>query len=170
MRLRARRQNFTHAKNEGAFDGANPVQGVRITTNARESAETYAYNLAQICRILEFLPLLPKAVVATAAFAGLRRGELLALEWTDFSGDALHARFGKVLSTSRKHAQARGQFRSFNSWRTGTAGTGSVVASRRICMNWARTKRLSSVSCVTQNLTSRRVASSRRLTRPSWQQ
>ena len=80
---------FTHAKNEGAFDGANPVQGARIPTNAREPAETYAYDLAQICRILEFLPLLPKAVVATAAFAGLRCGELRGLEWTDFSGDAL---------------------------------------------------------------------------------
>jgi len=83
---------FTHPKNEGAFDGANPVQGARIPTNARESAETYAYNLAQICRILEFLPLLPKAVVATAAFAGLRRGELLGLEWTDYSGDALNVK------------------------------------------------------------------------------
>jgi integrase len=83
---------FTHAKNEGAFDGANPVQGARIPTNARESAETYAYNLAQICRILEFLPLLPKTVVATAAFAGLRRGELLGLEWTDYSGDALNVK------------------------------------------------------------------------------
>ena len=53
---------FTHAKNEGAFDGANPIQGTRIPTNTREPAETYAYNLAEICRILEFLPPLPKAV------------------------------------------------------------------------------------------------------------
>jgi integrase len=83
---------FTHAKNEGAFDGANPVPGTRIPNNAREPAETYAYNLAQICRILEFLPLLPKAVVATAAFAGLRSGELGGLEWTDYSGDALNVK------------------------------------------------------------------------------
>jgi integrase len=80
---------FTHAKNEGAFDGANPVQEARIPTNAREPAETYAYNLTQICRILEFLPLLPKAVVATAAYAGLREGELRGLEWTDYAGDVL---------------------------------------------------------------------------------
>ena len=60
--------------------------------NAREPVETYAYNLAQICRILEFLPLLPKAVVATAAFAGLRSGELGGLEWTDYSGDALNVK------------------------------------------------------------------------------
>ena len=83
---------FTHAKNEGAFDGANHVQGTRIPNNAREPAETYAYNLAQICRILEFLPLLSGAVVATAAFAGLRSGELRGLEWTDYSGDALNVK------------------------------------------------------------------------------
>lgn len=71
---------FTHARNEGAFDDANPIQGARIPTNAREPDETYAYNLAQICRILEFLPTLPKAIIATAAFAGLRRGELRGLE------------------------------------------------------------------------------------------
>ena len=75
---------FTHAKNEGAFDGANPVRDVHIPGNAREPGETYEYNLNQICRILDSLPLLPKAVVATAAYAGLREGELRGLEWTDY--------------------------------------------------------------------------------------
>jgi integrase len=83
---------FTHAKNEGAFDGANPVQGTRIPTNAREPGETYAYNLSQIRRILEFLPLLPKAIVSTASFAGLREGELRGIEWTDYTGDSLNVR------------------------------------------------------------------------------
>src|SRR5512146_709354 len=81
---------FTHAKNEGAFDGVNPVQDARIPSNAREPRETYAYNLAQIRRILEFLPLLPKAVVATASYAGLREGELRGVEWPDYTGDALN--------------------------------------------------------------------------------
>ena len=81
---------FTHAKNEGAFDGANPVQGARIPSNAREPRETYAYNLSQICRILEAMPLLPKAVAATASFVGLREGELRGLEWPDYTGDALN--------------------------------------------------------------------------------
>jgi integrase len=80
---------FTHAKNEGAFDGVNPVQDARIPRNAREPGETYAYNLTQIRRILESLPLLPKAVVATASFAGLRRGELRGLEWLDYTGESL---------------------------------------------------------------------------------
>ncbi len=80
---------FTYAKNEGAFDGSNPVQGAMIPGIAREPEETFAYNLVQILRILEVLPLLPKAVVATAAFAGLREGELRGLEWPDYTGDQL---------------------------------------------------------------------------------
>ena len=67
---------FTFAKNEGAFDGANPVQGALLPSKAREAKETFAYDLSQILRILDVLPLLPKAVVATAAFFGLREGEL----------------------------------------------------------------------------------------------
>ena len=66
---------FTHAKNVGVFDGVNPVQDARIPRNAREPGETHAYNLTQIRCVLETLPLLPKAVVATASFAGLREGE-----------------------------------------------------------------------------------------------
>ena len=80
---------FTYAKNEGAFDGSNPVQGAMIPGNAREPEETFAYNLFQILRILEILPLLPKGVVATAALAGLREGELRGLEWPDYTGDQL---------------------------------------------------------------------------------
>ncbi|HEX2713647.1 MAG TPA: tyrosine-type recombinase/integrase [Candidatus Acidoferrales bacterium] len=80
---------FTHAKNVGAFDGVNPVQDARIPRNAREPGETYAYNLTQIRCILEILPLLPKAVVATASFAGLREGELRGLEWPDYTRESL---------------------------------------------------------------------------------
>lgn len=80
---------FTHAKNEGAFDGVNPVQDARIPRNAREPRETFAYSLTQIRCILDVLPLLPKAVIATASFAGLREGELRGLEWTDYTADSL---------------------------------------------------------------------------------
>lgn len=80
---------FSHAKNEGAFDGVNPVQDARIPRNAREPGETFAYDLTQIRRILDVLPLLPQAVIATASFAGLRIGELRGLEWPDYAGDSL---------------------------------------------------------------------------------
>jgi hypothetical protein len=64
---------FTCAKNEGAFDGANPVDGVLIPWNAREPGETHAYDLGQVLQILDLLPLLAKSLIATTAFAGLRR-------------------------------------------------------------------------------------------------
>jgi integrase len=80
---------FTDAKNEGAFDGTNPVDGVLIPWNAREPGETRAYDLGQVLQILDLLPLLAKSLIATAAFAGLRRGELRGLEWTDYTGTEL---------------------------------------------------------------------------------
>src|ERR1700730_5700775 len=77
---------FTFAKNEGAFDGANPVQGALLPSRVREAKETFAYDLSQILQILDVLPLLPKAVVATASFVGLREGELRGVEWPDYNG------------------------------------------------------------------------------------
>ena len=77
---------FTFAKNEGAFDGANPVQGALLPSRVREAKETFAYDLNQILQILDVLPLLPKAVVATASFVGLREGELRGVEWPDYNG------------------------------------------------------------------------------------
>ncbi|HET8925574.1 MAG TPA: tyrosine-type recombinase/integrase [Candidatus Acidoferrum sp.] len=67
----------------------NPVQDARILRNAREPGETYAYNLTQIRCVLEALPLLSKAVVATVSFAGFWEGELRGLEWPDFTGESL---------------------------------------------------------------------------------
>jgi hypothetical protein len=58
---------FTYAKNEGAFDGANPVDGVLIPMHAKEPGETHAYDLVQVLQILERL------LVATAALAGPRQ-------------------------------------------------------------------------------------------------
>jgi integrase len=80
---------FTYAKNEGAFDGVNPVQGALIPSKARESEETFAYDLIQIIQILDILPLLPKSAIAMASFAGLREGELKGVEWLDYSGTEL---------------------------------------------------------------------------------
>ena len=80
---------FTYAKNEGTFDGANPVDGVLIPRHAREPGQTHAYDLGQVLEILDRLPLLAKSLVATAAFAGLRHGELRGLEWTDYTGSEL---------------------------------------------------------------------------------
>jgi len=57
--------------------------------HAKEPGETHAYDLVQVLQILERLPLLEKSLVATAALAGLRQGELRGLEWTDHTGTEL---------------------------------------------------------------------------------
>lgn len=75
--------------NEGVFDGANPVDGALVPRNAREPGRTFAYDLTQVSQILKVLPVLAKSLVATAAFAGLRRGELCGLEWSDYTGTTL---------------------------------------------------------------------------------
>jgi hypothetical protein len=50
---------------------------------------------------LEALPLLPKAVIETASYAGLREGELRGLEWPDYTGDALNRKKGEPTETSK---------------------------------------------------------------------
>jgi integrase len=68
-----------------------PTQSIRvlIPRHAREPGQTHAYDLGQVLQILDLLPLLAKSLVATAAFAGLRQGELRGLEWTDYTGTEL---------------------------------------------------------------------------------
>jgi len=51
---------FTFAKNDGAFDGANPVDGALIPWDAREPRETHAYDLSQVLQMLDRLPLLAR--------------------------------------------------------------------------------------------------------------
>jgi len=71
-------------------DDQNPVESVKVRgVKGRAKGETFAYSLTQIRSILNVLPLLPKAVIATASFAGLREGELRGLEWPDYAGDSL---------------------------------------------------------------------------------
>ena len=99
---------FTYAKNEGTFDGTNPVDGVLIPWNAREPGETRAYDLGQVLRILDLLPLLAKSLIATA----LSRGYAEASS-ADSSGPITRARnlgstarCGDRWSAFRRHAPA----------------------------------------------------------------
>jgi hypothetical protein len=55
----------------------------------REAKETFAYDLSQILQILDVLPLLPRAAVATASFVGLREGELRGVGWQDYNGSEM---------------------------------------------------------------------------------
>lgn len=79
---------FKFAKQQGHFDGANPVDDVAVP-KGRDGNETYAYSLEEVTRILLFVPEPAATVLATAAFTGLRRSELQGLQWEDYSGDEL---------------------------------------------------------------------------------
>jgi hypothetical protein len=47
---------FTYARNAGAFDRANPVDGVLIPMLARGPGQTHAYDLDQVLKILDLPP------------------------------------------------------------------------------------------------------------------
>jgi len=73
---------YTWARNNGHFDGANPVIGVKLP-KARGKSETYAYNLFEELAIMKLLQPREMAAVATASFAGLSKSELQGLRWED---------------------------------------------------------------------------------------
>ena len=74
---------FKHAKRSGAINGVNPVQDVSIP-KARESEDTHAYSPEEIFRMLKLFPDPAATVMATAAFTGLRKGELRGLRWENY--------------------------------------------------------------------------------------
>jgi integrase len=79
---------FRHAAQQGYFDGVNPVTLAEIPAFAPKGKEGRAYSLEDIVVMLGVLPELPATVVATAAFTGLRLGELQGLTWADYSPPA----------------------------------------------------------------------------------
>ncbi len=82
---------FRFAAVSGIREG-NPVRECLIPAKARDSAETQAYAMPEIRATLNVLPLLQKAAVATAAFAGLRLAEMHGLDWVDYDGASLMIR------------------------------------------------------------------------------
>jgi len=81
---------FTRAKGLGLLDGVNPMQGVSIPKNIRGKAETFACSLDDLKGMLTVLPEPSRTVVAVAAYAGLRRGEIQGLRWIDYSEKQLN--------------------------------------------------------------------------------
>jgi integrase len=79
---------FTFSKQMGYHDGINPVLGVGIP-KARPAGETYAYSLEEVMHIIGTLPQPAATIAATAAFTGLRRGEIQGLLWQDYDGKEL---------------------------------------------------------------------------------
>jgi integrase len=75
---------FRHAAQQGYFDGANPVRLAEIPAFAPNSAETKPYSLEEITAMLKVLSEPSATAVATAAFTGLRLGELRGLTWESY--------------------------------------------------------------------------------------
>src|SRR5262249_39660613 len=75
---------FKLAKQQGYFVGENPVRDTAISPRAKEPQETHAYTLDEIKGILAVLSEPAATIFATAAFTGLRRGEVRGLRWEDY--------------------------------------------------------------------------------------
>jgi len=72
---------FQHAAQQGFYDGANPVRLAEIPAFAPAGHEGQAYTLEEIGQMLNVLPELAATVVETAAYTGLRLGELRGARW-----------------------------------------------------------------------------------------
>jgi len=79
---------FTVAKRKGVLDSINPMVNVSVPAGAPAST-TYAYSLREIRAMLAVLSEPAKTVVLTAAFTGVRQGELRGLQWKNFDGRSL---------------------------------------------------------------------------------
>lgn len=75
---------FRHAAQQGYFDGANPVKLAEIPAFATNGAETKPYSLEEIGAMLKVLSEPSATAVASAAFTGLRLGEVRGLTWPSY--------------------------------------------------------------------------------------
>lgn len=83
---------FRLARRKDAITIANPVRDAALPRSAKKLEKRGTYVLTDILRMLAALQGTAKVAVATAAFAGLRRGELAGLEWADYDGKQLFIR------------------------------------------------------------------------------
>jgi integrase len=87
---------FKHARTEGYLDDENPMRDVTLPRSVRRvKFRGDTYTVKEITTLLanvywsDYPGRVAFAVVATAAFTGLRLAELRGLQWGDFSGDRL---------------------------------------------------------------------------------
>jgi integrase len=84
---------FTLARNQGALDAPNPIQGFLIPKKAAPPAQTHATTPDEVIVILEILRTSgewkARAAVALMFFAGLRPGEARGICWEHYDGKRL---------------------------------------------------------------------------------
>jgi integrase len=85
---------FKHAKKRGLYYGENPTKDCTLPSGLKPPRQTSAYTLPVVNAVLAQLKDDPEshAIVAVAAFAGLRRSEIAGLRWCDWDGDQLHVK------------------------------------------------------------------------------
>ncbi|HXJ87584.1 MAG TPA: tyrosine-type recombinase/integrase [Candidatus Binatia bacterium] len=85
---------FRWAKKKGLYSGENPVRDCTLASGLKSPRQTAAYTLTEVNAVLAQLEsnLQARAIVAVAAFSGLRRSEIAGLRWPDWNGDQLHVR------------------------------------------------------------------------------
>ena len=69
---------FRYAKRKGVLNSENPMRDV-VLPKGKAAGDTYAYSIDEITRMLNVLTEPAVTVVATAAFTGVREGELRGL-------------------------------------------------------------------------------------------
>ena len=80
---------FTHARNLGLYDAANPVQGILLPVQTEMGTETAATTVEEVLAMLPVLSGKARAAVALIFFAGLRPGEARRAQWEDYDGGEL---------------------------------------------------------------------------------
>lgn len=84
---------FTLARNQGALDSPNPIQGAMIPRKAAATPKTYAATPDEVMAILDTLEKAneweARAAVGLMFFAGLRPGEARGARWEDYDGKRL---------------------------------------------------------------------------------
>jgi len=87
---------FTLARNQGALDSPNPIEGAMIPKKAAAPAKTHAATPDEVLQILDLLRKAgqwkARAAVGLMFFAGLRPGEARGARWEDFEGKRLFVR------------------------------------------------------------------------------
>ena len=84
---------FTLARNQGALDSPNPIEGAMIPKKAAKPNKTHAATPDEVLAILEILRKAgewkARAAVGLMFFAGLRPGEARGIRWEHFDGKRL---------------------------------------------------------------------------------
>ncbi len=79
---------FRYAKRKGVLNTENPMHDAALPSGT-PAGETYAYALKEVLAMLQVLPEPAATAVATAAFTGVRKGELRGLLWENYDGENL---------------------------------------------------------------------------------